>query len=371
VAVLAEIAQVARDEAVDAVLVVGDLFDVAAPTAEAERIVYSALLELAATGATVVVLAGNHDSDRRLQAIEPLLDLGKVVTRPVFRRPDDGGVVELVSRDGTERAKLAVLPFLSQRYAVRAAELVAHTPAENTSAYDQRVRDIVTALTDGFRTDAVNLVMAHLTVLGGTFGGGERAAQSIFEYAVPAAVFPADAHYVALGHLHRRQALAAPVPVHYPGAPLAVDFGEQDNTSVVLLVEATSTTPARVTEIPITSGRRLRTLTGTLPELAALAGSVGDDLLRVRVREFARAGLREDVTELLPNALEVRIDPEFAAPVTGSRPAGGTGTDRSPGELFHEYLGTRAVDDTRVEELFARLHDAVSDSQEERVGEGA
>jgi exonuclease SbcD len=247
---------------------------------------------------------------------------------------------------------------------VRAAELFTQTPAENTGSYDQHVRDIVTALTDGFRTDAVNLVMAHLTVLGGTFGGGERAAQSIFEYSVPAAVFPADAHYVALGHLHRRQALAAPVPVHYSGAPLAVDFGEQDNTNVVLLVEATPTTPARVTDISITAGRRLRTLHGTVAELAAVRDTVADDLLRVWVRERARAGLREEVTDLLPNALEVRIDPEFAAPVTGSRPAGGPGADRSPGELFHEYLGAKEVADRRVEELFARLHDRVTTVKE-------
>jgi exonuclease SbcD len=152
--------------------------------------------------------------------------------------------------------------------------------------------------------------------------------------------------------------------VHYSGAPLAVDFGEQDNTSVVLLVEATPTTPARVTEIPITAGRRLRTVHGTVDELAAMRGAVGDDLLRVWVRERARAGLREEVTELLPNALEVRIDPEFAAPVGASRPSSGPGTDRSPGELFHEYLGARSVDDRRVEELFARLHDRVSTTAE-------
>src|SRR4029079_18835637 len=126
---------------------------------------------------------------------------------------------------------------LSQRNAVRAAELVGQSPAENTNSYDEHVRALVRALAGGFRTEAVNLVMAHLTVLGGTFGGGERAAQSIFEYSVPAAVFPPDAHCVALAHLRRRQALAAPVPVHYSGAPLAVDFGEQDNTNVVLLVE--------------------------------------------------------------------------------------------------------------------------------------
>jgi exonuclease SbcD len=277
------------------------------------------------------------------------------------RTAEQGGVVEFRSRSG-EPVSVAVLPFLSQRYAVRAAELVANSAAEHTAAYDQQLREIVGSLTAGFRTDAVNLVMAHLTVLNGTFGGGERLAQSIFEYAVPATIFPADAHYVALGHLHRRQKLAAPAPVHYSGSPLAVDFGEAENTSVVCLVEATPTTPARVTDIPITAGRRLRTLRGTVAELAALDhdGGLGEDYLRVYVREPARAGLREEVTALLPNALEVRIDPEFAAPVTGSRPSSGGGAERSPSELFGEYCRTRSVADPRLDALFARLHDRVT-----------
>ena len=64
IAVLAEIAAIASAEDVDLVLVTGDLFDTAAPTAESERIVYRALLDLAATDATVIVLGGNHDNDR-------------------------------------------------------------------------------------------------------------------------------------------------------------------------------------------------------------------------------------------------------------------------------------------------------------------
>ncbi len=98
-----------------------------------------------------------------------------------------------------ERGTLAVLPFLSQRYAVRAAELVTNTPAKNTLAYDEQLRGMLESLTSGFRDDAVNLVMSHLTVLDGKLGGGERAAQTIFEYAVPASIFPIESHYVALG----------------------------------------------------------------------------------------------------------------------------------------------------------------------------
>jgi exonuclease SbcD len=356
--VLREIVAVARDRQVDAVLVAGDLYDTAAPSAPAQQLVIRTLMALAGTGAEVIAIAGNHDHGPTLDAYRPLAGAAGITLVGTVRTAEQGGVVEFSARSTGERATVAVLPFLSQRYAVRAAELLAHTPAQHTSAYDQQVRDILGALTGGFRDDAVNLVMAHLTVLNGRMGGGERAAQSIFEYAVPASVFPVEAHYVALGHLHRRQRMAAACPVHYSGAPYAVDFGEEQNTPVVCLVEAAPGTPAAVTDIPITGGRPLRTLRGTLAELAALVDEVGDAYLRVWVREPARAGLREEVTALLPGALEVRIDPEFATPATASRPAPAV-APRSPMDLLHEYLGTRDIDDPRVERLFRRLHDDV------------
>ena len=358
--VLREIVGIAREHEVDAVLIAGDLYDTAAPSAQAQQLVIRTLMGFARSGAEVIAIAGNHDHAAALDAYRPLADAAGITLVGAVRTAERGGVVEFTARSTGERATVAVLPFLSQRYAVRAAELVANTPAENTNAYDEHLRAILQSLTAGFRDDAVNIVLAHLTILNGTFGGGERAAQSIFEYAVPATIFPVESHYVALGHLHRRQRIDAPCPVHYCGAPLAIDFGEQDNSPVVCLVEASPGTPARVTDIPINAGRRLRTVRGTVAELSALAGTVGDDFLRVWVREPTRAGLREEVSALLPNALEVRIDPEFAAAVTGSRPTGGGGAERSPSELFREYLGTRGVADARVEQLFARLHDQVT-----------
>ncbi len=365
--VLREIVGIARAHEVDAVLVAGDLYDTAAPSAPAQQLVIRTLMGLAQDGIPVVAIAGNHDHAPTLDAYRPLAGASGITLVGQVRTADRGGVVEFTARSTGERATVAVLPFLSQRYAVRAVELVTRTPAENTAEYDQNLRDILGRLTAGFRDDAVNLVMAHLTVLNGKMGGGERAAQSIFEYAVPATIFPVETHYVALGHLHRRQRMDAPCPVHYCGAPLAVDFGEQQNTPVVCLVEAAPGVPATVTDIPITTARGLRTVRGTVAELSVLAASMADqdpelaDFLRVWVREPARAGLREEVTGLLPNALEVRIDPEFAAPVTAPRPSGGD-TERHPAELFAEYLGSRSIADPRVEELFRRLHDQVTGS---------
>jgi exonuclease SbcD len=359
-AVLDEIAALAEAHQVDAVLVAGDVYDLSAPSALAQQAVVRALLRMRQAGAEVIVIAGNHDHGPTFEAYRPLMGVAGITLAGMYKSPDRGGVIRFRARSDGADTQVAVLPFLSQRYAVRAAEIAANSPSENVRAYDEQVRQVIAALTGGFSGDTVNLVMSHLTCVGGLFGGGERSAQSIFEYSVPASIFPVSAHYVALGHLHRRQALPAPAPVHYSGAPLAVDFGEQGNTSVVCLVEAGPAIPARITDLPVTSGRRLRTVHGTLAELEALADGYGDDYLRVYLREATRAGLRDDTLAVLPNALEVRIDPEFAPQAdTPARPAPARGT-RTPAQLFADYCGTRDVSDPRVAALFGELHDEVT-----------
>jgi len=360
-AVLAEIAAAAEASQVDAVLIAGDVYDLSAPSAAAQQLVVQTLLRMRQTGAEVIVIAGNHDHGPTFEAYRPLMGVAGITVTGAYKSPERGGVVRFTARSDGAPAQVAVLPFLSQRYAVRAAEIVANSPSQNVRAYDEQMRQVITSLTGGFHSETVNLVMSHLTCVGGKLGGGERSAQSIFEYSVPAVIFPVAAHYVALGHLHRRQSLPAPAPVHYSGAPLAVDFGEQDNTSVVCLVEAAPGIPARVTDIPVTSGRGLRTVHGTLAELEAQADGFGDDYLRVYLREPSRAGLRDDTVAILPNALEVRIDPEFAPQATAGKGSGQQPrTARTPEQLFADYCATRGVSDPRVAALFRELHDEVT-----------
>ena len=358
-AVLAEMAQIAEANQVDAVLVAGDVYESSAPSAPAQHLVVQTLLRLRQAGAEVIVIAGNHDHGPTFEAYRPLMGVAGITVAGAVRPPDTGGVVRFQARSDGADVQVAVLPFLTQRYAVRAAQIVTQTPSENVRAYDDMIRQVVASLTSGFGGSTVNLLMSHLTCIGGVFGGGERSAQSIFEYSVPATIFPVSAHYVALGHLHRRQSLPAHCPVHYSGSPIAVDFGEQDNTSVVCIVEARPSVPARVTDIPITSGRRLRTVRGTLAELQAQAASFGDDYLRVWLAEPTRAGLRDDTVAVLPNALEVRIDPAFAGPTRPGRPEA-TYAARTPGQLFADYCASAQVADTRVAALFGELYDEVT-----------
>lgn len=348
--VLAEVVQAAAEEAVDLVVVAGDLFESYAPSPEAQQLVWQTVLDLHDTGAEVVVIAGNHDSGHLLEALSPLAAAAGIHVLGRVKPPAEGGILDLSVKEG--RVRLALVPFVSQRYVVHAAELMAQDAAQNAATYAERYRAVVAALCVGFGADAVNLVVAHGYVRGAKEGGGERPAQTIEDYWVDPTVFPPSAQFVALGHLHRCQQLPGAAPIWYCGSPIQVDFGEEEQSKAVLLVDVEANKPAKVTERRLRTPRTLRTLEGTLEELRALAPGAGDDLLRVVVTEARRAGLAEEVRELLPNALEVRLAvSEEEQPATPER------SGRSPHELFSAYLSETGVADERVEHLFAQLLD--------------
>ncbi|MGC5050868.1 exonuclease SbcCD subunit D [Micromonospora sp. DT48] len=354
--VLAEVIDIARREQPDLVVIAGDLYDTAAPTPEATRLVTRALTALRRTGADVVAIGGNHDNGPALDALRPWAEAAGITLRGGVREDPAEHVIDGTTAGG-ERWRLVALPFLSQRYAIRAVEMYELTAAETTQTYADHLGRILARLAEGFdEPDRVHLVTAHLTVVGAATGGGERDAHTIMGYAVPASVFPGTAHYVALGHLHRSQRVQGPCPIRYSGAPLAVDFGEQENVPAVTLVEVTATTAARIREEPVTSATALRTVRGTLAQLAEITPPEG--WLRVYVREQPRAGLREEVQQLLPRALEIRIDPELVpAPGTGTRVAQRSG--RSPRQLFADYLDSRGHADEDVRQLFDELLEEV------------
>ena len=357
IAVLGQVVEIARAEQPDLVIIAGDLYDTAAPSPDATRVVTRALTALQRTGAQVVAIGGNHDNGPALDALRPWAEAAGVTLRGAVRdNPADHVLTGTTA--GGERWRLVALPFLSQRYAVRAAEMYDLTAAEATQTYADHIARLIGKLSEGFaEPGVVNLLTAHLTVIGAAAGGGEREAHTVMGYAVPASIFPGNAHYVALGHLHRSQAVNGPCPVRYCGSPLAVDFGEEENLPSVTVVDVTAEQSARIREVRVERAVGLRTVRGTVDQLATL--DTGDALLRVYVREAPRAGLREEVQALLPNALEIRIDPDMI-PTPGSGTATAQRAGRSPRELFRDYLDHRGHADDGVRELFDSLYDEVS-----------
>ncbi len=259
-AVLDDLAAAVERERVDLVLMTGDVFDVSSPSAEAERLVFRFFRRVGQLGVPSVVIAGNHDSAARVEAWAQLAELALVTACGMVKPPDRGGCATITTRSG-ERAVVAMLPFVGPSQLLSAQELGA--PDDDAAGhYARRMQRLVADISRGFQADAVNLLMAHTHLQGAVVGTSERRVHVAEAWAATIDMVPGNAQYVALGHIHRSQAIAAaPVPTWYAGAPMQLDFGEEGEPKSYNLVEAHPGEPARVTPMPYRGARPLRTVT--------------------------------------------------------------------------------------------------------------
>jgi len=307
-AALDQVVGIAADEGVDAVLLAGDVYEHRAPGPEADELVFDAFLRLHDAGIRVVTIPGNHDSPVRMGAFSRLLRPVGVEVAPRVAPPTGGGIVVVPSRDGTEEAEVACVPFVPERRFGDAAALFDASEAWYQS-YAQGMGELLAAMASGFSPGRIPIVMGHLFTDGAlvTPGGGERELTIGIAYAMPPSRLPGDAAYIALGHVHLPQAVkGSPAPARYAGSLLQLDFGEAGQKKSVAIVDASPGKPAKVTEVPITAGRALRDVRGTLDEIVALAPSLGDAWLRVFVTTDGPVpGLADRIRDELPNALDV------------------------------------------------------------------
>ena len=264
---LDEICALAEAEGADLVLLAGDVFDSPNPPAAAEDLFYTTLERLAAGGRrAVVVISGNHDSAERISAPEALARrhgvalVGLPGQQPSALPPGWPGAgpgwVEVAVPGCPHTAVVATLPYPSE---ARLNQALGDTleEAELRTAYSDRVGQILAAAAAHFRPDTVNLVVSHLFVAGGEESGTERPIQLGGAYTVDPSAFPAGAQYVALGHLHREQSVAALMPVRYAGSPLACSFAEAGQAKCALMVDITPAGAAHVRAVPLGGARPL------------------------------------------------------------------------------------------------------------------
>ena len=117
--------------------------------------------------------------------------------------------MRLVSRDGSEEARVAVLPFVPERRVVDAC-LVMGPEGGWYEEYARRIEQILAALVKDLTPATVNLVLGHLLVDGARRGTGERELHLGQVYGVNPQQLPASVQYIGLGHLHRPQEITAP-----------------------------------------------------------------------------------------------------------------------------------------------------------------
>jgi exonuclease SbcD len=356
---LDQVAAIAKDKEVDAVLMAGDVFDSPAPPPEAEKLVYNFLARLVSERIQCVLIAGNHDHPRKLDALQTLLESLGIHVRHEVRPPEQGGVVTLRSKDGQEEAKVAVLPFVAERKVVDAC-LVMDAEHKWYEEYSKRIEQILAALVKGLPPTTVNIVLAHLLVDGARVGTGERELHLGQIYGVNPQQLPSGVQYIGLGHLHRPQEVLAPAKTLYPGSLIELDFGEEQQEKSVVVFEAQPQKATKVELVPITAGRRLRTVTARLDELERDASEWTDDYLRVRVKaDSPTPGLAERVKELLPNALDVTVEHPRDPQSKNGGEKSPTRVGLSPAKLFSAYYEHRnqTPPSKELQQLFDQVHE--------------
>jgi len=279
-----------------------------------------------------------------------------VVPRVV--RPRDGSLVELTSRDGTEHAMVACVPFVPERRFGDAAALFDATEAWYQS-YAEGMGELLTAMTALFRPDRVNVLLAHLFTDGAIPGGGEHQITIGMEYAISPSRLPPTASYVALGHVHRPQAVrGAPAPTRYAGSLLQLDFGETEQTKSVTVVEVSAGKPAKVREVALTAGRRLLDVVGTLDEVLAKGEGLPDAHLRVFVNTDGPVpGITERIRDALPNAVDVKLVYERVEPGRDGPPL----ASLQPREQFVSYFTREHGVDAVPDDLLRAFDEVLED----------
>ena len=259
--VLADVGRLVREHEVDVVVVSGDVYDSSTPSADAVALFNRALTDLRATGARLVLTAGNHDSPTRLGTLKEFAAASGVhlvtspdqVTEPVTVE-DEHGPVHFYGLPFLEPSRLRsvweVEPMRSQRDAVAYAMELVRADLTARGGRSVVLAHTFVAGAEGESCDSERDIVPTLEV-----GGVDK---------VPVDVF-SGVDYAALGHIHGRSTLAE--HVRYSGAPLHYSFSEADKPRGGWLVDLDATGLAVVEWVDFVVPRPLTRLVGEIEDL--------------------------------------------------------------------------------------------------------
>ena len=385
-AVLNSLIEVVRDREIDVLLVAGDIFDSQHPSGDSQALFYRRLARLHAArpDMSVVIIAGNHDSAGRLEAPHPLLESFKVSIVGNVRRIDGCINASRHLRTLTDGGGNPILHVMALSYPT-AACLPPISSAEIEEEESNVIRSVRT-LYDELHEELVPrlsglpfIVMGHLHVRGATTSeGAERRILVGGQHAVPYSIFPEEAAYVALGHLHKAQSLGPKQTVRYSGSLIPLSSTEQPYQHGVSLVTLDGTTVTwEHIEIrrPIEffsiggdgSGVRLSELGDHLRQLGLPSGMEQHlkPFVQIRLsRQGLGAGFREQIeriaSEFPVRIVEARPDPlpqAIDVSATTSTPIHSL-TQISPEEMFLRAFRRSSKDEptTAHLEVFHRAY---------------
>ena len=260
-------------ENIDLVLIGGDIYDTYNPPSVAEELFYYALDKLNDNGKrAVVVIAGNHDNPERLEAIMPLsskngifilgypkTDISIYKDNCKYTKIINGGkgFVELSIPNCKDNVVILTLPYPSE---ARLEEILTNEVNESLiqKAYSERIGYMLDKLSSNFRDDTINIVLGHIFLMGGKESDSERTIGVGTAMTVNVDMMPKNAHFVALGHLHRPQMIKNDsFPIFYSGSPLEYSFSEADYSKAVYIIDVTPSGNVDIKPNFLDCGKRL------------------------------------------------------------------------------------------------------------------
>lgn len=327
--VLAVLVSQVRENNVDVVVVAGDVFDSATPAASAYTLLGDTLVALADTGAQVIVTSGNHDSAARLGFQSKLLRAGiHVLTDPLQL------AAPVTVSDAHGDVHFYGIPYLEP------AIVRQHWPEEKLRTQAQTMAHAMSLVkADADTRSGRSVVMAHCFAAGvDSTVGLEREVRQGGLDVVPLTVFD-GIDYVALGHIHGRQALSE--QVRYSGAPLHYSFGEQHKPRGSWLIDLDESGFAAAAWLDLPVPRPLVTLEGELAEIlsAENAAAYAESwVCAIYTDTVPQSEPMRRLREKYPFCAMVQHRPSLVAEVDGRSYGQRLNAAETDGERIHAFL---------------------------------
>lgn len=254
---LEQVVTIAEEQAVQAVLVAGDIYDKNVPVAEAVTVLDEFLTALSVRQIPVFLISGNHDSAERLQFGSQLLEHQQVYIAGTFT----GKMQTYDLEDAYGKLHLCLLPFVKQ------STLASLYPDEKFHSLSEGIAHVLeqTPLSENDR----NLLMYHGFVLHN--GDGPELSESELQLGgtqlVEASVFSAF-DYVALGHIHKPQWVKSG-KIRYSGSLMKYSFSEAAQHKQMVFADLREKGEIKLSFVPFQLPHDMRILRGTYDELAA------------------------------------------------------------------------------------------------------
>ena len=249
---LGEIERLCAQNEVDALLIAGDIYQRAAPQAEAMELFDSFVSALTAKGVKIFAISGNHDSAQRVSYFSQLIKNSGVYMSERF----EGKLQTVECADEHGKIYIHLLPY------IRPVHVRVCYPDEEIAAYTDAVKTVIAHSPVDFSKR--NILLAHQFITGGEMAGSEEKTVGTLDN-VDASVFDGF-DYVALGHLHRPQKIGRE-GMRYAGSILKYSFSEADDKKSAVLIDLGKKGEMTTTLLPIPFKRDVKKIEGLYGEL--------------------------------------------------------------------------------------------------------